>query len=83
MSEKYYIVNAERIIVGTGEVLTDGSAISIENGCIQAVGNDITFLEDGIIIDAKGMTVMPGLIEAHVHLQGAASSEAFRTPSGA
>lgn len=77
MSEKYYIINAERIIVGTGEVLEDGSAVSIENGSIQAVGTDIAISEDGSIIDAKGMTVMPGLIDAHVHLQGALPPKPF------
>lgn len=40
--------------------------ILIENGKIAAIGKDLTC--DGEIIDAKGMNVYPGFVEAHCHL---------------
>jgi imidazolonepropionase-like amidohydrolase len=58
------IVNA-RIIDGTGAVIERG-ALTIESGRIAAVGADA--LDDIDTIDAAGMTVMPGLINAHWHL---------------
>ena len=46
--------------------LLEGDSIRIEDGRITAVG---TGLDDGAdtVIDAKGSTVMPGLIDSHCH----------------
>ena len=48
------------------------NALLVKDGIISAVGN-ITFAEDqpedqpDVIIDAQGATVVPGLIDSHVH----------------
>ena len=42
--------------------------ILIEDGLIKAVGGDVAIPEDAEVIDLAGMTVVPGLIDAHVHL---------------
>ena len=51
------------------EPILDGNTIIIENGKIQAVGAEILLNQyPGCKrIDAGGMTVMPGLIDSHVH----------------
>jgi len=61
-----------------GGMLLDGhqagpihhSVVIFENGRITAVGNrDNTAIpEQAIVIDAGGRTVMPGLIDAHIHI---------------
>ncbi len=61
-----------------GGMLLDGhegkpihhSVVLFENGLITAVGNrDNTPIPDNaVIIDAGGRTVMPGLIDAHMHI---------------
>lgn len=62
-------------------IIEDGS-IWIENGKIMAVGTDEEIInqyksrmEEAEIIDAKGKTVTPGLIDPHTHLVYAGSRE--------
>ncbi|MEW6305480.1 MAG: amidohydrolase [Verrucomicrobiota bacterium] len=56
------------------------SAVAIRDGVFTAVGSDASvkpFIGAGTrVIDAKGKTVVPGLIETHVHSTGAARGEA-------
>ena len=55
-----------RVIVGNGEVLED-VVVAIKGGRIVKIGKFV--VPPGVEkIDAGGMTVMPGLIDAHVHL---------------
>ena len=61
-----------------GGMLLDGyeaqaihhSVVVIDDGHIIAEGSrhDTKIPEDAVIIDTSGMTVMPGLIDAHVHI---------------
>ena len=61
------------LITGIGQIVTgdidrpllDGDAIAIVDGRIDAVGRDLGDA-DGVI-DAKGSTVIPGLIDSHAH----------------
>ena len=63
------------IIIHNGHVLSFNdekfTALAIENNKILAVGNDKEILylknEQSRIIDAKGCTIIPGLIDAHTH----------------
>ena len=55
-----YITNAT-IHVGNGNVIQNGT-IKINNGKIEAVGNNIPVSSDGKIVDANGQQVYPGLI---------------------
>ncbi|MCP4160559.1 MAG: amidohydrolase family protein [Deltaproteobacteria bacterium] len=66
------ILNAD-LIDGTGASTRKNRSILIENGLITAI--DKSSPVNGIRkIDAKGSTVMPGLIDAHVHLQSVPGS---------
>ena len=63
------IVNADVINVYTGEILKDRT-ISVKDKWIAYVGQNA---EDSIgpqteVIDARGQTVIPGLIEGHTHI---------------
>jgi len=60
------ITNA-RIIDGTGKVIPRGSVTS-KDGRITAVTSGDAGASKGLRIDAHGMTVMPGFIDAHRHL---------------
>ena len=52
----------------------DGSAITVDNtvvvqdGAISAIGNKSPIPEDAVVIDATGMTLLPGFIDAHTHI---------------
>lgn len=50
------------VILDSGEVKTD---VAIQNGVIAAIGSD---LEGSKVIDAAGLIVSPGMIDAHVHI---------------
>ncbi len=57
------------VIDGTGAEATPGTDILIEPDRIVAVGVEATAQADAdaTTIDARGMTVMPGLIDSHLH----------------
>lgn len=63
------IVNAKLVNVYTGEILDD-HAISIKGKWIAYVGNNPkgSLGPQTEIIDAKGKTVIPGLIDGHTHI---------------
>ncbi len=52
------------------------TAIAVRNGKLAAVGNDLKAFEGPTtrIIDAKGATIIPGLIDSHGHVEGLGSS---------
>ncbi len=60
------ITNA-RIIDGNGGVIPRGTVV-ISNGRITSVSQGPSRAAAGRIIDAKGMTVMPGFIDDHRHI---------------
>ena len=76
------------LVVLNGNVLTvDASfrtarAVAIKDGVFVAVGTDADVrprIGTGTrVIDAHGQTVVPGLIESHVHATGAARGEALQ-----
>lgn len=65
------IVNATLLNVYTGELLKQYS-VSIKNKWIAYVGEspDDTIGPNTTVIDAGGKTVIPGLIDGHMHLAG-------------
>jgi predicted amidohydrolase YtcJ len=77
---------APDLVVWNAKVLTvdarfsQAQAVAIRNGVFSAVGtsDDVKKLigPQTRVIDAQGKTVVPGLIETHVHATGAARGEA-------
>ncbi|MGH8221252.1 MAG: tannase/feruloyl esterase family alpha/beta hydrolase [Steroidobacteraceae bacterium] len=60
------LVNA-RIVVGDGPVISNGY-VSVQSGKIIAVGPGRPPRILGTLIDAAGMTALPGFIDGHKHL---------------
>jgi dihydroorotase, multifunctional complex type len=60
----------EKIVIKNGTVLVDErflrTDVLVENGRITAIGQDLSGQKE---IDAANMIVVPGLIDAHVHLR--------------
>lgn len=69
------VIKAGRLIDGTGKDPVENTMIFICNGKIDLVGNDIQIPVEAIIIDASKFTVMPGLIDAHLHISGRISND--------
>ncbi|MGQ9599340.1 MAG: amidohydrolase family protein [Anaerolineae bacterium] len=64
------IVNIGQLVTGDiYQPLSKATAIWIEDGIIKSIGKEGDFpLESAdMVIDVQGMTVCPGLIDAHVH----------------
>ena len=58
--------NASVLDAGNGSLNVDQSVV-IENGRIADVGTGLTAPQDATVLDVRGQTVMPGLIDAHTH----------------
>lgn len=50
-----------------GERVADANSVLWEGARITAVGRDLPAPDRGEVIDARGKTLLPGLIDAHVH----------------
>ena len=66
VAQDLVITNA-RIIVGNGQVIDKGSIV-VRNGRLEAVTAGPPTAEGKQALDARGMTVMPGFIDAHRHI---------------
>ena len=65
------IIRARRLIDGTGRSVLRDVTILVENGTIAAVREGASLLpgaERADVLDVGDRTVLPGLIDAHVHL---------------
>jgi len=62
------------VLIQNGTLLTvshgtlENASILIRDGKIVAIGKDIPAPDDVTIIDATGLTVMPGIIDCHSHI---------------
>ena len=63
----YAITNARIVTAATPATIERGTIV-IRNGVIQAVGASVTAPADARVIDGSGLTVYPGLIDAHSSL---------------
>ena len=60
-----------RLFDGTGSGIREGVGVLLANGAIERVGSASDGVPEGArVIDLGGRTLMPGLINAHVHVQG-------------
>lgn len=64
------ILKGATLIDGTGSPPVYNSLIEVDNGTIKNVGNisDFDTLAEGQVIEVIGKTVIPGLIDAHIHM---------------
>lgn len=60
------IRNAKLLTMGEKDYL-DGGDLLVDNGKVVAVGANLSE-QDAKVIDAKGMYLMPGIIDAHCHI---------------
>src|SRR5262245_2348951 len=70
-NQRALVIRGGLLIDGTGAAPVPNSVITIVNGRIQAVGREgsVTIPADATVIDATGKTVIPGLVDSHVHLR--------------
>lgn len=64
------LIKDVNIFNGEDSTLQKGMDVLIADGQIQQISSDITAVEGTQLINGTGKTLMPGLIDAHVHLSG-------------
>ena len=63
-------IRAGTLIDGTGGAPVKNAVILVQGGRITAVGAGVAVPGGATVIDLSGFTVLPGFIDAHVHLAG-------------
>jgi imidazolonepropionase-like amidohydrolase len=58
-----FAIQGARIFTGSGESI-EGGTILVENGLVTAVGASVSVPEGAWVVDARGKSVYPGLIDA-------------------
>ena len=69
-SAETYAIQAGRLIVDASQDARGPSTVIVENGRIARVEDGFTAPPGATVVDQRARTVMPGLIDAHVHLTG-------------
>ena len=70
-------IHAGRLIAVPGQPVRGPSTIVVDNGRIVSVTDGLTRVEPGVaVIDLSDKTVLPGLIDSHVHLSSDRGGEA-------
>ena len=69
---KTIAITGVRLIDGTGADPVERATVVIDGDRIDAVGpaDAVKIPQDAAVIDAEGMTLLPGLIDCHVHVFG-------------
>jgi len=65
-----YAIQAGRLIVDAAKPARGPSTVIVENGRISRIESGFTAPAGAIVVDERSRTVLPGLIDAHVHLTG-------------
>ena len=60
------IQNLDAVWTATGEVLENVS-IAVRNGVIREIGTDVRVPRGADVIDGRGLTAIPGIIDEHSH----------------
>ncbi len=63
-----FAIQAGRLIVNAAQPARGPSTVIVENGRIARIEDGFTAPAGATVVDARGSTVLPGLIDAHVHL---------------
>ena len=69
-SAETYAIQAGRLIVDASQDARGPSTVIVENGRIARVEDGFTAPPGATVVNQRARTVMPGLIDAHVHLTG-------------
>ena len=67
-SAETYAIQAGRLIVDASQPARGASTVIVENGRIARIEGGHTAPAGATVVDQRSKTVLPGLIDAHVHL---------------
>ena len=73
-ADQEILLDQVRVFDGLSEQLSPVTQVLVRGNKIVAIGDDLDTGEHARVIDGRGHTLMPGLIDAHVHLTFSALS---------
>ena len=71
-----------RLIIGDGDTVVENGILVVRDGRIEAAGDNVEIPADASRVDVSGKTIIPGLINAHGHVndvRGLESDPSFYT----
>ena len=68
------VITNTNVFDGENKNLQKGVSVLVEENKITSIGKKVSVPEDATVIDAKGKTLIPGLIDAHWHTMFANAS---------
>jgi imidazolonepropionase-like amidohydrolase len=69
-SAETFAIQAGRLIVDAAKPARGASTVIVDNGRIARIDTGFTAPAGATVVDARASTVLPGLIDTHVHLTG-------------
>jgi imidazolonepropionase-like amidohydrolase len=78
---RYYAITNARIVPVSGPVIESGTVV-VARGLIQTVGTSATIPPEAWVIDGKGLTVYPGLIDAGTSVALGDTDSGAKKPGG-
>lgn len=73
---EFLVLTGGRIIDGNGGPPLEDAAIVIRDSKIASIGPDFVVPANARIVDLGGKTLLPGLIDAHIHIGGSGGGSA-------
>ncbi|HEY6930658.1 MAG TPA: amidohydrolase family protein [Thermoanaerobaculia bacterium] len=71
-------IKAARFFDGRSDSVTNGAVVIVKGSRIDAVGSDLPIPPGARVVDLGDATILPGFIDAHVHLTEEGSDNWFR-----
>ena len=72
------VLKAARMFDGRGDTTVPNGVVIVESGRITAAGSGLSVPAGARVIDLGDATLLPGFIDAHVHLTGESSEDWYR-----
>ncbi|MDK2883018.1 MAG: hypothetical protein PWP58_1354 [Bacillota bacterium] len=73
------VLRAAQLVDGTGRQPLADATLVIEDGAIKAVGGrEVAYAPDAKVLELPGCTILPGFIDAHVHLTMPPVGDSFK-----
>jgi imidazolonepropionase-like amidohydrolase len=72
------VLRAARLFSGTGDVTVPDAVVIVRGKTIEAVGSRLAIPAGASVIDLGDATLLPGLMDAHIHVTGESGDDWYR-----